>query len=124
VRRQELAALRGAVDGISRILKDRVDYEIASARIHKIALAAIAFTDALESRVPVTDTVRRRVACVTSRSSVFVDVAACDVAWRCLWTCRRWRCVSLALATASLSSRWTACRSLRTSLAVLRPSAS
>ena len=57
---QALASLRGKVEGLDAVLKDRLDYEAASARIHRIAVATNALSDALERRTAATDAVRGR----------------------------------------------------------------
>lgn len=57
--------MRGRVAGVDKILRDRLEYEDASARVHKIALATVALRDAIDAKVPITDAVREhRPACL------------------------------------------------------------
>ncbi len=55
---QALAALRGKVEGLSVVLRERLEYEQASARIHRIAVATNALHDAIERRASATEAVR------------------------------------------------------------------
>ena len=81
---QTLAAMRGRVDGVDSILKDRLEYEAASSRVHKIVLATIALADAVDAKIPVTDAV---CACVCVRVCVRVRVCACVCVFACVCVC-------------------------------------